>query len=369
MRKKYFLILISAICWLSSLSQKTAVNIMDKEVRIGGKDSADIYYAFAKDDRIIFNIYEANHPEAAEEKITAYPSAVKTALNEHIEIKAEKKSIMRFTVYNTGKEDLVCKIRIQRFYASDKTKDFLTNVVWVDKTDTTYKVIKQGNKTINDTSITGYITKVPVKTDTKEIMLIDKTIRLGPTGKGDSLDKAVILLQLPKNYETKLQTKELKIWAFWIGSGKVSEEAYLKNDEAFKEKKTIYKSVLAGYAEGLTEGIKVPAKGDAIEYCFMNSAKDADAFLNNTEFGYIERDKCVACYGTGGMRQGNYYIGIKNTLKSKETEVNMRVVAIIETKIFQIRQSKRKQGGEAKKEALSTKQMIIKTIKVPTFAE
>ena len=54
-------------------------------------------------------------------------------------------------------------------------------------------------------------------------------------------DRIVMLLQIPKNETTKLQTKELKSWAYWIGAGKESEEAFAENEENFKQRNHLSK--------------------------------------------------------------------------------------------------------------------------------
>ena len=42
--------------------------------------------------------------------------------------------------------------------------------------------------------------------------------------------------------------------------------------------------------------MKIPKKGNIIEYYFMTTGNDADAFASNKEFGYIDNGKGVAGY-------------------------------------------------------------------------
>ena len=374
MKKTHLLYIFILLTGLKGFSQPSAISLLDKEIKVSPSDSVEFYYAFAKGDKLFFNLYDINAPDIVEGKITEYPSIVvlkrqKLQINFNFKNELKKKSIYRFTIFNTGKTELICKLKIQRIPSSSKTKDFLTNVIWKDKMDTTYKTIAQASKTIYDTTITSHKSKVLVKTERTEKMLIDKKVKLGNAGKKDSTDKAVMLLQLPNNINTKLLTRELVTWSYWIGTGKESEEAYSINEESFKKIKSVYKTPLAAYSVGEMNELKIPKKGDVIEYYFINNGKDADAFMINKEFGYVDKGKAVAGFGSSNIKQGNFFICFKNINIDKEVEAAVKIDAVFETKTYEFRETKNTDINKELGKSTSTKQMIIKTLKIPTFAE
>lgn len=374
MKKIYLFIVIATLFSIKGFSQLAAVDVLDKEINISANDSAEFHFAFTKGDKVAYTLNDINNSGSVEEKIIEYPSTIilkkhKPESNSGMEFKVAKKKIVRFTIYNTGNAELSFRIKINRTPASASTKDFLTNVVWVDKQDTTYKSIKVKGKTIVDTTITGYKTKALVKSEKKENILIDKKLTLNPADTADQSDKAVVLLQLPKNATTKLQSKELVAWAYWIATGKEGEDAYAINETALKDKKSAFQSPIIAFAKGELEELKIPKKGGQIQYYFFNNGKDAELFMANKEFAYIDNGKGVAGYGSGNQLQGNFFIGLKNVSKDKKVDVTIKVADLIESKLYEFRESKIPQTSKTKTGSSTSKQMIIRTIKVPRFAE
>ena len=355
----------------SSFSQISPINVYVKEIKVAGSNSQELYFGFAEGDQIVFNINEINNQLIDGIEITEYPSSpiftdIKITKIDNKKININKKSIVKFIIKNNGDNGIACNIKIQRIPASDKTKSFNTNIKWVDKQDTTYKNVTQKANIIFDTSTTSNKTKVLVKTETQEKALIDKSVKLGRSGSANDSDKIVMLLQIPKNVTSKLQTKELKSWAYWIGAGKESEDAFAENAENFKKTKSTFTSPLSGYATGKTDELKTPKNGDIIEYYFMTNGKEAEAFTTNKEFGYIDKGKGVVGYGSNNAK-GDFFIGLKNDSKVKEVDVYVKIVEVTKVDNYEFKETKNTVIKKDNDKPVTTKQMIIKTIKVPAF--
>ena len=67
--------------------------------------------------------------------------------------------------------------------------------------------------------------------------------------------------------------------------------------------------------------------------------------------------------------KGNFFIGLKNDSKDKAVDVNVKVVAVTEVVTYEYKETKNTVIKKDKDKPVTTKQMIIKTVKVPAFEE
>lgn len=328
-----------------------------------------MYFGFAEGDNISFSIAEINNKEIGKIEITEYPSTslfkeIKVPKIENLSERINNKAIYIFRISNDNKAEITCKIIIRRVPASEKTKDFNTNIIWIEKKDTTWSNSKE-TEISYDTTITASKVKKLAKTERNEEILLDKIITLDANGSPDDSDKYILTLQIPKPVNSKTSTKEIIRWTYWIGAGKESEDAYNDDVKKFKELKSPFISPLAGYAIGLIQELKVPSKGNIVEYWIMDNNKETQAFLDNKEFSYLDNGKGIVNYGKSSIKKGNLLIAIRNNSKIKDLKVNVKVVGIAETKTYEIKET----SNTVIKKENSKPVPTIKTIKVPTFAQ
>lgn len=371
----YFLLINSYFIPQNSIAQLSPVSVCNQELKIAPAGFGELYFAFAEGDKMAVSIREKNSNKIEALEITEYPSKslyneTKFSVIEKVSIPVVKKSIVRFYIKNSLKQEIICNIIIERIPESAQTKDFNTAVKWVEKQDTSYKNLPQKASSV-DTSSSLIRSRELVKTELKENILIDKNFTLNPKGisapdkKGT--DKIVVLLQLPKNENTRLQTKTLKGWAYWIGCGKEGDDVFAGNVEKYIATNPAFTNPLSAYAIGQLDAMNIPKKGDLIEYYIMNSQLEANRFTDGVDFGYLDKGKGVAGFGSNNAK-GSFYIGVKND-NQKEVGVTIKVSAVFEVKTYVVKEKKNMEINKSKNQQVSTKQMIIKTIKVPTFSE
>ena len=104
--------------------------------------------------------------------------------------------------------------------------------------------------------------------------------------------------------------------AYWIGAGNEAVKAYDETEKSYKNlpeySKSDFRNVIAAYAKGIIERMIIPIKGTEIEYWFMASEKDSQAFMSGKNFASIDNGKGVVNYGKSVVRKGDYYIGLQN---------------------------------------------------------
>lgn len=118
MKKIYTLLFVLTISIFSVHAQQL-VDVADLTLRLGGNETKELYYAFAKDDQIIFNFEEADHKGVKEVDITEASSGAKryedyeSSLIKDKIILVNQKGVYKFRLYNSSLlKGRVCKIKI-----------------------------------------------------------------------------------------------------------------------------------------------------------------------------------------------------------------------------------------------------------------
>jgi len=224
----------------------------------------------------------------------------------------------------------VCKIKIKRIPASESTKNFNTNWKWKTIKDTIYTAYQKD-------SLVGYKTIKYQETlrelkDTKfeEIMLFEKTENINRNLIG-FVSRSHVKVNLPIVNNNNFREEKLLAWSYWIGVNQESREAYKANYEGITKLvngvATSYTSPLGGLVLGEITNLMLPQTGEAVEYYFVS---DYEQFLQ------FDMGKGRAAYGVNDrLKQGTFYITLHNVNRLQPIEVDVKVVAVKEIKIYE----------------------------------
>ena len=304
-----------------------------------------MYYGFAEGDQIVFNFTEIDGKELKEIEILEYPSTskfmdYKTLKVENKKIQVPKTAIYKFRFSNSNLlAHRICKVKIERIPASEATKAFNTGVKWETVADTSWNSYTKDVVVGYDTLRLQKTRRALVKSDTIEDMVIDKgeTIHSVLSSSGN---KATIVFNLPMNTESHLDEKEVIGWAYWVGVGPESGECWKKNVTAVtkiasKVTSSVF-SPLAGLAVGLMGELLIPTVGEDVLYELMDPEQYA-LFRQNYQYRVWDSGRGIAGYKhftSRNLLQGGFYIHMLNDNEVTPIEVNIKVSAVVEHKIY-----------------------------------
>lgn len=290
------------------------LDVVDKKIKIGGVATVTEYYGFADGDKIIFSLTVEGKKDLKDITISEYPNNVKFA--DHKTDKIENKvlnisrnSVYSFEYYNSNLSGRTVEIKIQRIPKSDQTKFFNTNVMWVNKVDTTYSA-KQNT--------------YQVKSDTSFVDVINSTVRVHSTTNLNP-NKTMVDFTIPAN--------TIK-WTYWIGVGNDSQEAFKKDEKEFANSASkLIGSInpLAGLAVGLFS-MSHSKVGDNVYYYFLSNYTDVQKFNSGQEFMQFKNGNVVTDFGLMNYPSSNnqkYYLGLMNDNTLEGIDVNVKILAVV----------------------------------------
>nr|WP_321237558.1 hypothetical protein [uncultured Psychroserpens sp.] len=308
-------------------------------------ESKEIYFSFAEGDEIIFDMEMVKGKHIKEIEIIEMPSNTlltefKTKGISDKRIQIRNKGIYKFRFYSSSLTRRVCKVKIHRIPASETDKTFNTNWKWETRRDTTYIQYQED-------SLVGYQTlkyKETVKElkDTKieEIMLFEKSQKVH-SFYNENVSKAYLKVDLPFLNNTQLRKETLIAWSYWIGVGQEGQEAYKRNlklvsDVAGKAANIYYRTPLAGLAVGAISDFFIPQTGEDVAYYFIRDFQNTQKFMSGQQFYLMDQGKGKAAYGRNDkLKQGSFYIGLANDNEFRGIDVDVKVLAVKEIKIYE----------------------------------
>ena len=311
------------------------VEVCDITLRFKGDDEQELYYGFAKGDRIVFSFREMDGQALASVEIAEYPDQVRfqelqTASIDKKVISVPSTAVYRFKFKNDRKEKF-CKVIIQRIPASQSTRGFRTSVKWVEKYDTIYQ-----NKTAAlENQLVSKTRRVITRVDTAVVSLIDKTERVHSRSNLSVDNVSKVKVELPKKVEEADRVQEMVSWAYWIGVGKEAEGQYVEANRLSKLAKSATSAVksfgmLAGPYGALAslaiDGISfftAPIGGDNVKYVISAQDKVID-----------QGDGTSAYARNTTVRSGGITFELTNDNYIDVVDVNLRVVAVTVIKYF-----------------------------------
>jgi len=343
MKTNLLLLFIASIAFNLCYSNNPIL-VNESTIMLDLEQTKELYFSFAEGDEIIFEMEMIKGKHIKEVELIEMPSnsiftEFKAQRINQKSISVRNKGIYKFRFYSSSITRRVCKIKIYRIPASDLTKNFNTNWKWEIKRDTTYTAYQQD-------SLVGYKTikyqetiKELKETKIEEIVLLDRLEKVH-SFLNDNKSRTYLKVDLPLIETSQLKEEKLIAWSFWIGVGKESQEAYKRNTKMIgdmtKGLASTYTSPLGAYAVGTITDLVVANTGSDIEYFFVNDYQNVEKFMNYQQFSLFDRGKVINSYGKKDYpNNGTFYLCLLNDNNYTPVEVDVKVVAIKEIKIFE----------------------------------
>src|SRR4051812_36276238 len=144
------------------------IDVYESTMKVGALGEESYVCGLCEGDQCIFNFEEVNGKELKELEIIEMPSAskfmdYKTKKITNKTIAITKTGVYKFRFANSAIGGRICKVKIQRIPANDKTKNFNTSVYYKTVYDTTYTTEEERYLIKTDTlisNITDQVAKV-----------------------------------------------------------------------------------------------------------------------------------------------------------------------------------------------------------------
>jgi hypothetical protein len=329
-------LLIAVFC-----SAQSPINVAELTIKIKSNSTEELYYGFAEGDQIIFSLEEINGKKIKEVEISEYPKNTKFTDYEAKKIEEKRidvlsKGVYKFRIRNSHRlRSRVCRIKIQRIPASKNTRKFNTKVKWVTAQDTIWKSRTENVIARYDTLFIQKTRRIKTKEEKVEEIIFDKTQRVHSYLNGSGTT-ASLHFNLPDNFISENETKKVIAWAYWVGVGEESTQAWEKNMDllslAAEGAASLYLTPLGAFAVGAVTTLVLPTTGQDIAYGIVNEYNQS-LFKDNYNYETYDTGKGIAGFKKftdEKMMQGKYYIILSNDNMYTGVDVNVKVSAIIE---------------------------------------
>lgn len=335
---------LTLVIVMTALGQIQPVDVAELTLKVGAIKTENLYYGFAKGDQIVFNFEELKGKPLKEIEIIELPGNSKfmdykssQVIDKRIQV--YEKTIYHFKFYNSAMSGRICKVKIQRIPKSEDLITFNTNWKWENRYDTSYVAYKKDSLIGFDT--TYYKETIREVAELKQIddMIVDRTERVH-SYYNQNPSRTYIRINLPLNKKLEYKDETLVSWAYWIGVGEESKEAYSKNVKTIgglaQGAASAFGTPLAGYAAGVITDLMLPTQGDDIRFAFMYDYRNAQAFINKQPYIQFEEGKGIAFFGkNSNLTQGSFFIGLHNDNQTTGIDVNIKIVVIKEIRTYQ----------------------------------
>lgn len=346
--KKNLTIIIGLFLWTGTVFGQEPLDVTEQTIKIGGLKEEELYFGFAAGDKIVFSFQEADNKEMKEIEIVEYPnnskfSDYKSKRIENKTINVTKTGVYVFRFKNSAIAGRICKIKIQRIPANDDTKNFNSTVTWINKQDTTWNTYTKDVIIGYDTTYVQKTKRELVKTEQKEELIFDKTQRVHSSTNSNG-NKTNVFFTLPKNETSPYKTTKVISWAYWVGVDEAGNKAWEQNSKTVsnlaKGAAAMYLTPLGALALGAVTDLAVPSVGEDVEYWIADQS-NAQLFMTGNAFRMYDKGKGVAGFKRftdASLCQGTFYILLYNDNVMQGINANIKVVAIVETNIYEDKQ-------------------------------
>ncbi|WP_224994488.1 hypothetical protein [Cesiribacter sp. SM1] len=324
---------------------QTPIDLTEQTIKLGGMKEELLYYGFAEGDKIVFSFQEVGNKEVKEIEVIEYPSSSKFSdyKSKKIEnkiINVPKTGVYVFRLKNTAISGRICKIKIQRIPANETTTKFNSAVNWVTRQDTTWNTFTKDVVVGYDTTYLQKVKRELVKTEQREESILDKTQRVH-SQTNDNGNRTRLFFTLPRNEASGLRTKRVVSWAYWVGVNEAGKQAWDQNSKVLsklvKGIATTYTTPLGALAIGAISDMATPKVGEDVIYGIADQ-ENANLFHAGQPYKIYDEGKGVAGYKRftdPGICQGTWYIILANDNFVDGIDATVKVVAIIETNIYE----------------------------------
>ncbi|MBO6881876.1 hypothetical protein [Winogradskyella sp.] len=341
---KYLLLLFIALIKLNFCFANDPILVNESTIILDLDQTKELYFSFAEGDQIVLEMEMVKGKHIKEVKVVEMPTNTiftefkSKGINKK-NIPVRNKGIYMFSFYSSSLTRRVCKVKIYRIPGNESTKDFNTNWKWEIKRDTTYTAYQQD-------SLVGYQTikyqesvKELKEEKIEELVLIDRLEKVHSVLNANK-SRTYLKVDLPLIKKSQLKEEKLITWSYWIGVGKESQEAYKRNTEMItgiaKGLAGSYTTPLGAYAVGAIADLVVANTGSDIEYFFVNDYQNAEQFMNYQQFSLFDKGKVINSYGKKDRpNSGTFYLCLLNDSQIFSVEVDVKIVAIKETKVYE----------------------------------
>lgn len=342
MQKEYTLLWLFIVPFLFQSFSQERIELTDQKIKIRAGGTEELYFGFEAGDQISFSFLVLNGKPLKEIEITALPNNTKFAdfktSSTTKTISVSERNVYRFKFKNGSLTPRICNVHIERIPLNEKTVNFNTNVVWKTIYDTTFIPYKEDSLVGYDTLIYPETVKELDTTIYVEQIFMDRSEKVHSYYNSNS-SYTYIAVNLPANKIESYRKEKTISWAYWIGVGDESRQAYAKNVKALGQLAsgvaTFYTTPLGGLAVGAIAELITPSRGEDVYYIFMPTFEDAQNFINRNSCMQWNKGKGIASYAKYTNRLNNrFFIGLHNDNNTVGIDVNIKVSVIREIKTY-----------------------------------
>jgi hypothetical protein len=386
--KRILLFILLNVILHSAFCQTEVVNVAELTLKVGGLETKEIYYGFAKGDQIVFNFEEIKGKTLKEIEIIELPSNskfmdYKSSSIVDKKIKVNEESVYKFTFRNSAVTGRICKILIQRIPESEDLISFNTDWEWETLYDTTYVPYTEDSIVGYDTTYYNVTKQKLIKDELiLEDVLSNHGIKVHSRYYGYDIlknnvgvyNEEIVEINLPQTIDTKYRKAENITWYYGIG---INQE--LKR-EANKTKSDILNmtgsltSIVAGpemkIVFSLIDKVSTDNSDLAIKSGIFGDYRNAQLFANDDQNSRALRWDNIVSSSSIRMNnplEGTVYLGLENengttALTGGSSAVTVYVNVSVWTRIREYEDyQEEKQKITPKKITLNKKRMVIKT--------
>ena len=329
MTKTSILTLLLSILTTITFGQ-TPIDIAENTLKVSPQSEEVFYYGFAEGDQLIFNFEEVNGKELKELEITSMPSKsifmdYKTKKIDNKVLTIAETGIYKFRFANANiLSGRVCKFKIQRIPADEKTKKFNTTVF---------------KRTIYDTTYYNEQERYIVKADTTSSEIFTQTAKVHSKTNSNG-NKTTTNFVLPENTIA---------WSYYIGVDQAGQQAY---DNAAKQltasstpmiSKLIGSNPLVALALNLTSYLSQIQGGEDIDYSLVGEQNE-NLFKHNLPLNpnnLYKKGKVINDFSKMEVIKGNLYFCFENDNRLIGVSVLVKVTAIQLNAVYETREVKK----------------------------
>ncbi|MFD2568579.1 hypothetical protein [Pseudotenacibaculum haliotis] len=339
------LFLVGMFFCVSSFSQEP-IDVANLSIKLSFDQTQDYYYSFDTGDEIVFNFQMKKGRHFKYVEIASPTNVISTEFKAkkiaNQRIKVLNKGVYRFRFYSSSLTNRVANVNIQRVPSSIGRKSFNTGWRWERVIDTAY--IPYVKDSLTGYKITPYqeTVKELIEAKEEEVLLFQKSQRVHSFYNRNK-SKTYLRVDLPRLENTVLKSERLIAWAYWIGVGNEGKEAYEQNIKSFSNlianaADAYCQTPLAGLAVGTITDLILPSTGEDVDYSFVNDYQNVQNFLNGSQYYLFDSGKGRAAFGRNDSKKhGTFYICLYNDNLTRGIDVDVKVVAVKETKLYEFR--------------------------------
>jgi len=342
MIKKLFFVLVLLMAQYT-FPNGNPILVTESTISLSHNQTEELYFSFAEGDVIEFDFEMVRGKDLREIEFYELPnnklfSDFRVDKISKKQIHIRNKGLYKFRFHSTSLTNRVFRIKIVRIPANESTANFNTNWKWETVRDTIY--IPHTMDSIAGYNTVNYKEKVRelVKEERVEDLLINRTERVH-SFYNENRSRTFIRVDLPPQISTDLKEEKVIAWAYWIGVGEEAQQAYQENTRKMGELVntfvSLYATPLAALAVGEITNLVLPQTGEYIYHAILPDQENALKFLNNEQYLIYNEGKGIAAYGKNAhITQGTFYIGLYNDNQFQGLDVDVKVVAIKESKLY-----------------------------------